>query len=124
MRCQQTERLVEGMRGKGGARGARLLAPDLLAVALEDRFGVIAQKRDFLLVEAVREKQIAEFVELFELYGAKRHDATPFLARFRDCGWIALNLAQSGRVFYKQGSTCRCSKQVFYVPRNLGLRLA
>src|SRR5262249_3669334 len=110
MASQQTERLVESMRGKGGARGAGFFTPDLLAVEFGDRFGIIAQQRDLLLVGAVLGKKIAEFVELFEPCGAERHDTILTLACFRECVWIALNLPQSG--------------QLFYVPRNLGLRLA
>src|SRR5215472_8785866 len=77
MRCQETKCLVESMRSKGGARRARFLAPDLLAIELEDRCGVIAKERYFFLVEAVREEQIPEFVELFDLCGAERHGAFP-----------------------------------------------
>ena len=70
MAGQQPERLVEGMRGKGGARRAGLLAPDFLAVELEDRLGVVAQQRDLLLGEAVREEQVALLVEVLELLPA------------------------------------------------------
>jgi len=55
------------MRGKGGARRAALLAPNLLAIEFQDRFGIVAQLRDFLFVEAVRKEQIALLVELAEL---------------------------------------------------------
>ena len=42
MAGQQAECLVERVRGKGGARRARFLAPHFLAVELEDRLGVVA----------------------------------------------------------------------------------
>ena len=61
---QQAERLVEGVGGEGGARRAGLLAPHLLAIELEDRLGIVAQKRDFLFAEAVRKEQIALLVEI------------------------------------------------------------
>ena len=49
--------------------GASLLPPHLLAIEFEDRLGVVAQKRDFLLAEAVRKEQIALLVEIAELVG-------------------------------------------------------
>ena len=69
MRGQQAERLVEGVGGEGGARCAGLLPPHLLAIEFEDRLGVVAQKRNFLLAEAVRKEQIALLVEIAELVG-------------------------------------------------------
>src|SRR5262249_58963131 len=53
MAHQKAEHLVEGVRGKGGARRAGLLAPDLLALGFQDRFALDAQQRDLLLGEAI-----------------------------------------------------------------------
>ena len=69
MAGEQTERLVESVRGKSGARRAGLLAPDLLAIEFQDRLGIVAQQRDLFLAEAVREEQIALLVELLQLAG-------------------------------------------------------
>ena len=66
---KQAERLVEGMGGEGGARRAGLLPPHFLAIEFEDRLGIVAQERDFLLAEAVRKEQIALFVEIPKLAG-------------------------------------------------------
>src|SRR4029077_20361227 len=57
MRGPQGERLLEGGGGDGRARRAGLLPPNLLAIEFEDHFGVVAQKRDFLLAEVVRKEQ-------------------------------------------------------------------
>ena len=54
MAAEQPERLVEGVGRKGGARRAGLLAPYLLAIELEDGFGLVAQLRDLLFGKAVR----------------------------------------------------------------------
>jgi hypothetical protein len=54
---------------KRGARRAGLLPPHLLAIEFEDRLGVVAQKRDFLLAKAVRKEQIALLIEIAELVG-------------------------------------------------------
>src|SRR5689334_9428146 len=77
MARQQTECLIESVGGEGGAWCARFFAPDFLAIEFEDGFGVVAQERDFFLVEAVREKQITEFFELPDFCGAERHGAVP-----------------------------------------------
>ena len=69
MAGEQAERLVEGVRGKGGARRAGLLAPHFLAVEFQDRLGIVAQQRDFFLAKTVREEQIALLVEFFQLTG-------------------------------------------------------
>ena len=76
MAHQQAEHLVEGVRGKGGARRAGLLAPDLLAVGIEDGFALDAQQRDLLLAEAIREEDEALIVEGLELFGGRA--AWPF----------------------------------------------
>jgi hypothetical protein len=81
MAGEQAERLVERVRGKGGARRARFLAPDLLAIELEDRLGVIAQQRDFLFTETVRKEQITVFVELFQLRGRELHGGIPSVSK-------------------------------------------
>ena len=70
---EQAERLVIGVRGKGGARRAGLLAPDLLAVGGVDLLGLVAQDRDFLLREAAGQEQIAFFSELPKLLRRQRH---------------------------------------------------
>jgi hypothetical protein len=63
--------------GEGGARRAGLLAPDLLAVGLEDLLALDAQQRDLLLGEAVRQEDIALIVEGFELVGVKAASRAP-----------------------------------------------
>src|SRR5437660_1418319 len=84
MTGQQAEGLVERVRGESGARRTGFLAPYFLAIEFEDRLGIIAQQRDLLLAEAIRKKQIALFVEGFDLSGVELHDAFPdaFLTRF------------------------------------------
>ena len=69
MAAEQTKHFVERVSGECRARRAGLLAPDLLAVEFQDRFGVVAQQRDLILGKAVREEQIALLVELFLLAG-------------------------------------------------------
>jgi hypothetical protein len=44
MRGKQAECLVEGVGGEGGARRAGLLPPNLLAIELQDRLGIVAQE--------------------------------------------------------------------------------
>src|SRR5262249_9463813 len=109
MAGEQAECLVECVRSKGGARRARLLAPDLLAIELEDRFGVIAQKRDFLFIETVLKEQIALLVEIFQLRGGKLHGGVP-------CAFPKMALGFD--------ATLAQNPQPIYVPRNAGLRLA
>ena len=48
MRAEQAERLVVEMRGKGGARRAALLAPDLGAVGVVDVHRLARQEVDLL----------------------------------------------------------------------------
>ena len=69
MAHQQAEHLAEGVGGEGRSRRAGLLAPDLLAVGLEDLLALDAQQRDLLLREAVRQEDVALVVEGFELLG-------------------------------------------------------
>src|SRR4029079_3550252 len=69
MADQQPEYLAEGVRGERRSRRAGLLAPDLLAVGLEDLLALDAQERDLVLREAVRQKDVALSVEGFELLG-------------------------------------------------------
>ena len=76
MRTQQTKRLVIGVRGEGGARRARFLPPDLLAVGTEDRLRFAAQHRNLLRREQIRQEQIAFPVELPELLLAQHHRTT------------------------------------------------
>jgi len=57
------------VRQAGGARRAGLLPPHLLAIEFEDRLGIVAQERDFLLAEAVRKEQVALLVEIAKLAG-------------------------------------------------------
>ena len=77
MARQQAEHLVELVRGEGGARRAGLLAPDFLAVELEDVVGFRAQQRDLVFGEAIREKTVALLVEGLELLGGKLHGRAP-----------------------------------------------
>ena len=53
MRAEQPERLVVEMGGKGGARRAALLAPDLRALGVVDALGLARQQRDFLAARTV-----------------------------------------------------------------------
>jgi hypothetical protein len=53
--------------GESGARRAGFLAPDLFAIELEDRLGIVAQQRDFLFGKTVRKEQVALLVELLKL---------------------------------------------------------
>src|ERR1700690_2637199 len=73
MARQQAEHFAEGVRGEGGARGAGLLAPDFLAVELEDVLGFHAQQRDLFLGEAIGEENVALFVEGSKLLGVELH---------------------------------------------------
>src|SRR5665213_3498609 len=70
---EQAERLVVNMRGEGGARRAGLLAPDLGAVDGVDRFGLVAQHRDFRLGKALRQEEVAFLSELPPLFGIELH---------------------------------------------------
>src|SRR5215469_12645668 len=73
MIAKETEGLVVGVRGKGGARRAGFFAPDLLSVAGIDLLGLIAQNRDLFLREAVGQKQITLFSELLKLLRGELH---------------------------------------------------
>src|SRR4029077_13272774 len=70
---KQSERLVIGVRGEGGARRPGFLAPDLLAVGGVDLLGFVAQDRNLLLGEAAGQEQIAFFSELPKLLRRQRH---------------------------------------------------
>ena len=59
-------------------RGAPdLLAPDLLAVGLEDAVGLDAQQRDLVLGEAVGKEDVALLVESLELLGVSCMGGAP-----------------------------------------------
>ncbi len=73
MAGKEPERLVEGVGGKGGARGAGLLPPHLLAVELEDRLGIVAQERDLLLGEAIGKEEVALLLEVAQLARRQLH---------------------------------------------------
>jgi len=73
MAAEQPERLVVGMRGKGGARRAGLLASDFLTVFRIDPLGLVAQDSDLLLREATGQEQIACLSELPKLLCCQRH---------------------------------------------------
>jgi len=79
--AEEPKGLVVGVRGKGGARCAGLLAPHLLTVGGVNRLGLVAQGGHLLLGEAIGEEQIAFFSELPELLLAQRHCVTLPLAR-------------------------------------------
>ena len=74
---QQAEHLAEGVRGESGARRAGFLAPDFLAVELEDVLGFHAQQRDLFLGKTIGEEDVALFVEGSKLLGRKLHSALP-----------------------------------------------
>ena len=73
MRTEQAEALIVGMGGKGGARGAGFLAPHLFPTGTVDRLGIAAERGDFLVGKAVRQKEIALFVKGLELRRAQLH---------------------------------------------------
>jgi hypothetical protein len=51
-------------------RGAPVFSRQHLpAIEFENRLGVVAQERDFLLAEAIRKEQIALLVEIAKLAG-------------------------------------------------------
>ncbi len=77
MARQQAEHLAEGVGGEGGARRAGLLAPDLLAVELEDVVGFRAQERDLFFREAIGKEDVALLVEGAKLLGAELHGRAP-----------------------------------------------
>src|SRR5215471_1726513 len=96
MMRHKPEGFVVGVGGKGGARRPGLLAPDLAAIAVQDLVRFAAQDRDLVLREAVREKQIALFVEDLKLLGGKRHGVLP--------GWTTL--AAAGEKITREGDRC------------------
>ena len=67
MAGEQAERLVVQMRGKGGARCAGFLAPDLGPLLAVDGFGLGAQDGDFVVRECFRQEKPTLAVELLEL---------------------------------------------------------
>jgi hypothetical protein len=69
----EAEGFVIGVRGKGAARCAGLIAPDFLAHGAVDVLRFRAHDRDFFLAEAVREELVAQFVEILELLRAELH---------------------------------------------------
>src|SRR6202142_2365251 len=81
MARQQAEHFAEGVRGEGGARGAGLLAPDFLAVELEDVLGFNAQQRDLFLGEAIGEEDVALFVKGAKLLGVELHGQRSLIRR-------------------------------------------
>src|SRR3954470_1560305 len=78
----QPEGFIIGMRGKCGARRARLLAPDLPAVGPENAVGFAAQDRDFVFGETVRKEYVALLVEGLDLLRCELHGVLPGDARF------------------------------------------
>ena len=77
MARQQAEHLAEGVRGESGARGAGFLAPDFLAIELENVLGFHAQQRDLFLGKTIGEEDIALFVKGSKLLGRKLHSVLP-----------------------------------------------
>jgi len=77
MRAEQAKALVVGMRGKGGARRPGFLLPHFRPTGMVDQLGLAAQRRHLLAGKAVRQKEIAVFVESLELGGAQRHRRFP-----------------------------------------------
>ena len=90
MARQQAEHLAEGVRGEGGARRAGLLAPDFLAVELEDVLGFDAQQRDLFFREAIGKKDVALLVEGAKLFGVELHERAPCCGGGRCSGSCAL----------------------------------
>src|SRR5262249_27962954 len=66
-----------GMGGESGARRARFLAPNLLAIGPKDPVGLAAQKRDLLLGEAIWKKEVALLFEGFDLLRCETHGVLP-----------------------------------------------
>jgi hypothetical protein len=74
MRAEQAEGLVVEMGGKGGARRAALLAPDLRTVGVVDALGLTRQEIGFLATEQLGEEQPALAVEIVDLLLRQFHE--------------------------------------------------
>src|SRR6266567_6557954 len=85
MSAQEPEALVVGVRGKGGARRARFLAPQLRPVGAVDRLGLAPQRRDLVRAEAIGQKEIAVVVERLQLLGREPHGGPPWTGGGRSC---------------------------------------
>ncbi len=95
--AQQAEGLVVGVGGEGGARRARLLPPDLLALGPQDRLGFGAQHANLFAREALGQKDVALLVELLELHVGQAHRR--LLGFGRPCsGGRSLGLQARGRL--------------------------
>src|SRR6266849_5244866 len=73
----QSRVTVSASSVQSGPRGAGFLAPHLLTVGSENIIGLAAQKRDLLLGEAIRKKQVTLLVEGLDLLGCKLHGVLP-----------------------------------------------
>src|SRR5262249_34399618 len=73
----QPEGLAVGVGGEGGARRARLLAPDLLAGAPGNLVRFPARDRALLFCDAVREKHVTLLIEGLDLFGCELHGVLP-----------------------------------------------
>jgi hypothetical protein len=73
--AQAAEGLVVRMRGEGRTRDAGLLAPDLLAIQLEDLLGLVLQQLHLFRVEGLGEEKPALAVELGDLGIGQAHGA-------------------------------------------------
>jgi hypothetical protein len=69
----QPERLVVGMRRKGGARRPGLLAPDFLTILLQDGLRLGSQQRDLVFGEAAGHEQVSLLIEKAKLLGGELH---------------------------------------------------
>src|SRR5689334_4204219 len=86
MMAEQAKSVVIGVGGKGGARCAGFLAPDLPPVGGVDLLGLVAQGRDLLFGKTAGQEQIALLSELPKLLHRQRHHALLPLARD---GWLS-----------------------------------
>jgi hypothetical protein len=73
---------------EGGARCPVLLAPDLRPFEPQDRIALVAHQSDLFLGKAAREVQVAELIEVTDLFGGQLHavpSANNGWARSGDC---------------------------------------
>src|ERR1700693_2973189 len=98
MSARQAKALVIGMRGEGGARRARFLAPHLRTVGAVDFLRVAAQSRNLIVGKAIGQEQITPLVEFPELLGGQPHGDPPLLT-------VAAMMSQRERRFQQPRRT-------------------
>src|SRR5207248_4088836 len=75
VRAEEAKRLVVKMRGKGSARRAALLAPDLRAVGVVDVDRFLREEVGLLAAEQFGQEQPALAVEMLDLLRGEFHGA-------------------------------------------------